>query len=182
MTVCTLSFTEQRQAEGIAAALANSALIVREKRVHSVEEAPPPAFTTLALLEDVTFRYGWSGEHAMQAAQSLFEQGLVTYPRTDSTHSDPTAREAAWSLARERYGANMVPKRLPVSEDQAACIGAHEAIRPTDPARLPEQTALPLDEAALYRLIWERFIASQMKAARYWAIEVDLEVKENERG
>ena len=182
MAVTTLPFRERIQAERVAATLVASVLVVKEKRIQNMEEAPPSPYTTLTLLEDATFRYGWSGEHAMQVAQSLFEGGLITYPRTDSTHTDPAARETARSLARERYGADAVAKTIQMEEDQAAIEGAHEAIRPTEPATLPEQTALPLDELTLYRLIWERFIASQMKAARYWSIAVDLEVQENERG
>jgi DNA topoisomerase-1 len=182
MAISTLSFTEHRQAEHMAATLAASVFLVKEKRVQTVDEAPPLPYTTLTLLEDATLRYGWSGERTMQIAQSLFEGGLITYPRTDSTHTDQIARESAWSLAKERYGIDAVPKAMPTAEDQVGIEGTHEAIRPTEPATLPEQTALSLDEATLYRLIWERFVASQMKAARYWAIEVALEVKENQRG
>jgi len=182
MTVSTLSFTDRTQAERMADSLAASALVVKGKRVQPVEEAPPLPYITLGLLEDATLRYGWSGEHAMQVAQKLFEQGLITYPRTDSTFTDQAARETAWSLAREHFGSGAVPKAMRAAEERAETEGAHEAIRPADPTRLPEQTALPLDEASLYRLIWERFIASQMNAARLWSIEVHLEVQENKHG
>ena len=80
MAISTLSFTDRTQAERVAATLVASVLVVKEKRVQTLEEAPPSPYTTLTLLEDATFRYGWSGEHAMQIAQSLFEQGLITYP------------------------------------------------------------------------------------------------------
>lgn len=182
MAISTLSFTEHQQAEHMAATLTASVFLVKEKRVQTVEEAPPLPYTTLTLLEDATLRYGWSGERTMQIAQSLFEGGLITYPRTDSTHTDQTARETAWSLAKERYGIDAVPKVVPNTEDQVGIEGTHEAIRPTEPTTLPEQTALSLEDGTLYRLIWERFVASQMKAARYWAIEVALEVKENQHG
>ena len=121
MAISTLSFTDRTQAERVAATLVASVLVVKEKRVQTLEEAPPSPYTTLTLLEDATFRYGWSGEHAMQIAQSLFEGGLITYPRTDSTHTDPTARETAWSLARERYGVDAVAESS-TSEVMTDCI------------------------------------------------------------
>ena len=132
MAISTLSFTERKQAESMAATLAASVFLVREKRVQTVEEAPPLPFTTLTLLEDATLRYGWSGERTMQIAQSLFEGGLITYPRTDSTHTDPNARETAWSLAKERYGIDAVPKAMPILKTR---LGSKAHMKPSGQPR-----------------------------------------------
>ena len=121
----------------------------------------------------------WSGERSMATAQSLFEQGLITYPRSNSIHISPEARNLARQIIRERHGFTALKDfslgvgllRTPTSP-----AGAHEAIRPADPMQLPEhQAGLLPDQATLYKLIWERFIASQMQAARYQVIQVELE-------
>ena len=169
-------FTDQLAAEQAAQSL--SALRVLSKKTRTVSDAAPLAYTTLTLLEDASKKYGWSVERSMAAAQSLFEQGLITYPRSDSTQLAPEAVESARQVIHERYGFIALK---PVSLQErflapVAASGAHEAIRPADPSLFPEEQAglLP-DQAALYRLIWQRFIASQMQAARYQVIEVELE-------
>ena len=169
-------FIDQLAAEQAAQSL--SVLRVLSKETRTLSEAAPPAYTTLTLLEDAAMKYGWAAERSMAAAQSLFEHGLITYPRSDSTQLAPEAVESARQIIRERHGfAALKPVSLQerfLAAEEAS--GAHEAIRPADPGLFPEEQAglLP-DQAALYRLIWQRFIASQMRAARYQVIEVELE-------
>ena len=104
----------------------------------------------------------------MSVAQRLYENGYITYMRTDSTTLSETAVDAARSQARELYGAEYLPDapRIYASKVKNA-QEAHEAIRPAgDPFRTPAQTGLTGDEFRLYELIWMRTIASQMKDAR----------------
>lgn len=153
-------------------------LRVLSKETRTLFEEAPPAYITLTLLEDAAGKYGWSAEHSMAVAQTLFENGLITYPRSDSIHLAPEAVESARQIIRERHGITALKpislqERFLSPEDAG---GAHEAIRPTDPSLLPEEQAglLP-DQAELYRLIWQRFIASQMRSALYQVVEVELE-------
>ena len=172
-----LAFTSLTEAERAAQELSTLCVLSTEKR--TVKEVAPPAYTTLTLLEDTAEKFGWSGEQSMAVAQSLFEQGLITYPRSDSVHVAAEAVEVARQIIRERHGF-MAPKSVPLGErflgKSAEEAGAHEAIRPANPHHAPEEQAglLP-DQANLYRLIWQRFIASEMQAAVYQVIEVELE-------
>jgi DNA topoisomerase-1 len=174
MSGAAILFQDWKQAEETLSLLASSELIVLDKRIQLVEEAPPLPFATLDLLEDATLRFGWNSETVMAGAQNLFELGFITYPRTDSTSTDPHAQEQARNVARRIYGADSIPRKPRIQTYEQ---GAHEAIRPTNPERLPDQSGLPIDAQELYRLIWERFIASQMKPAKFYAIEVDVNVK-----
>jgi len=174
----SLTYTTPSEAERAAQNLGT--LHVLSKTTRTVEEAAPPPYTTLTLLEDAAEKFGWSGERSMNTAQSLFEQGLITYPRSDSTHVAQDAVEIARQVIREEHGItalnllNFGTQLLGISSGEAG--GAHEAIRPTAPRELPEEVAgLLSDQAQLYSLIRQRFIASQMRPARYQVIEVELE-------
>ena len=160
------------EAEKAAQSLSTLRVVSKQSKVVK-EEAPPP-YTTLTMLEDTASKLGWDGLRTMAAAQSLFEQGLITYPRTDSTHVASDAKAQAAKIIRTRYGANSLKrKRVMASTDSS---GAHEAIRPADPQQFPEhQAGLLPDPAALYKLVWDRFLASEMKVARYQIIDVELE-------
>ena len=172
------SYADHLEAEKAAQNLGTLRVLSRATR--TVSEDAPPAYTTLTLFEDAAGKYGWDSEKIMAVAQGLFEHGLITYPRTDSTHVAQEAVTSARKIIRERHGITAL-KGLPVdthliSLPSAGESGAHEAIRPADPTLLPEeQGGLLPDQARLYELIWQRFIASQMRAARYRVIEVELE-------
>lgn len=143
----------------------------REERIE--EEAPPMPHTTAELLEDAALRLGWTAERTMAAAQSLYEQGLITYPRTDSPRVSAEASERAQGVIAERYGAeawgNLSLSAAGGGQD------AHEAIRPTDPRRAPDGLNVPPQEQTLYRLIWQRFLAAHMRPARLKTVTVTLE-------
>lgn len=151
-------------------------LRVADKRQEIVEEAAPQPYTTATMLEDAVQLPGWSTAKAMQIAQLLFENGLITYPRSDSTHVAPEAADEGRHIASLIYGAPALHSRKELPYTQ---IGAHEAIRPTSAARLPDE--LPghcnNDMRALYRLIWERYMASFLKPARYQVTTVFFEVE-----
>ncbi len=142
-------------------------LRVERGEIRLVEKTPPPPFTTDALLAEAS-RRGFPVSRAMALAQDLFEAGYITYHRTDSTRVAPEGMALARKLIEARFGAGYVRLR-PWGEG-----GAHEAIRPTRPmtpedleeAILLGDAALEEDHLRLYRLIFDRFLASQMIPAR----------------
>ncbi|HEY3078532.1 MAG TPA: type I DNA topoisomerase, partial [Chloroflexota bacterium] len=166
--------------EPIVADLQRATYRVVAQATRSVERAPPPPFTTSTLQQAAASRLRLPGKRTMQLAQSLYEAGLITYHRTDAVRVEPEAIEAARKLIADRFGADYLPERPRHYANRVKnAQEAHEAIRPADPARPPE--ALPpstaADERALYRLIWQRFVASQMAAARYSRRTIDVEAR-----
>lgn len=145
-------------------------VIERQERIE--EEAPPLPYTTADLLEDAALRLGWTAEQTMRAAQSLFEQGLITYPRTDSARVAPEASQAARQVIAERYGSDAWRN---ISLSDGGGQDAHEALRPADPRRAPDGLNVSPQEQALYRLIWGRFLAAHMRPARLKVVTVTLE-------
>jgi DNA topoisomerase-1 len=148
---------------------------VVEKHEEIIEESAPPPYSTADLLQDAVTHLGWSSSKVMAVAQLLFENGLITYPRTDSIRISPEASEEIRKVALALYGADVLPVDRRMSMDLDP--GAHEAIRPTSPARLPGDLAADIGEdmGNLYHLIWQRAIAGSLKPARYRRITVELE-------
>jgi len=147
--------------------------------VSSVERKPyrrsPYApFRTTTLQQEASRKLGFSSKYAMSVAQRLYENGHITYMRTDSITLSQTAITAARAQARELYGADYVPDapRVYTSKVKSA-QEAHEAIRPAgDTFRTPAQTRLSGDELRLYELVWKRTVASQMKDATGESVSV----------
>ena len=172
-------------------AATRAAQAVAERRFHAarverkqVRRSPPPPFTTSTLQQEASRKLGFSARHAMRVAQRLYEGvdiggetvGLITYMRTDSVTVSNDALAAARRVIGARYGADYLPKtprRYRVKAKNAQ--EAHEAIRPTDPARLPEKLRIGADERRLYELVWRRAVASQMANARIDRTTVDFE-------
>ncbi|MCC6191010.1 MAG: type I DNA topoisomerase, partial [Anaerolineales bacterium] len=155
-----------------------------EWRVGDVSQArrqrnPYPPYITSTMQRDASARLHWPAKKVMEIAQQLYEgvtlpgegqAGLITYMRTDSTQVSPQAQEEAQRVIDRLYGADARPARPPVYAKKVKnAQEAHEAIRPTQPGRLPAavRAALTPDQDKLYTLIWRRFIASQMKPAVY---------------
>ncbi len=175
---------------GAAAADAAARIRAGDFRVASlvrdeVRREPAPPFTTATLQQEASRRLGFGLRKTMAVAQSLFDgvaldggrEGLVTYVRTDSAALSASAAAAARQIVRARFGAGYLPRRARVFRSRARnAQEAHEAIRPTDMARTPEEMAGCLDEdqAALYALVWTRTVASQMAAARLDRVRVEL--------
>jgi DNA topoisomerase I len=145
---------------------------------------PYPPFTTSTLQQAASARLGWNPKKTMKVAQELFEGisiaghpiGLITYMRTDSVQVAAEAQEAARQTI-QKYWPQALPERPPVYKTKTAnAQEAHEAIRPTDASRIPKplRELLSHDQAALYEIIWRRFIASQMKPALYSVTTVDV--------
>ncbi len=134
---------------------------------------PAPPFTTSALQQAASRALGLSPERTMQIAQRLYEAGQITYHRTDGAEVAPEAQAAARQYIAATYGENAVPNEPPVYETKTKhAQEAHEAIRPTDVTRTPQ--AVEGDGAALYALIWQHFVASQMAPARYAVQTVEI--------
>jgi DNA topoisomerase-1 len=168
---------------GEATALANR-LKPLEFRVASIDDKPYttkpyPPFTTSTLQQEGNRKLGFTARRTMQVAQSLYENGHITYMRTDSTNLATVAIEAARDLVKSQYGAEYLPAearqyRTKVKNAQEA----HEAIRPAGhPFALPEtlRSTLGADEFRLYDLIWKRTVASQMADARGRRISITIE-------
>lgn len=145
-------------------------IVAREESTE--EEYPPLPYTTADLLEDAAIRLGWTAEQTMKTAQSLYEAGLITYPRTDSQRVTPEASKKARQVIAERYGATAWRNFSPSTGDGQ---DAHEAIRPTDPIRAPDGLGVSPQEQLLYRLIWTRFLAAHMRPARLKIVTLTLE-------
>jgi DNA topoisomerase I len=148
---------------------------------------PPAPYTTSKLQQDAVNRLGFGAKRAMQIAQGLYEGvdlgkdggpvGLITYMRTDSTRLSPDAVQAAREHIVETYGREWTPAQPNVFKSKKNAQDAHEAIRPTSLELSPESVRRHLKEEQfkLYKLIWERFLASQMSPAVYDQTSIDLE-------
>lgn len=137
---------------------------------------PYPPFTTSTLQQAASSVCGFSPHRTMATAQKLYEAGLITYMRTDSVNIAAVAREAAKNLIAADYGAEFVPEKPNFFKSKVGAQEAHEAIRPTDVTRRPDQVeGLDATAAKLYDLIWRRFVASQMAEARLSQKTVGIE-------
>ena len=147
---------------------------------------PAPPFITSSLQQEAARKLGFRTSKTMSVAQQLYEGvdlgkegsvGLITYMRTDSTRISPVAQEEARAYIGEKYGAAYVPEQPRVyTKKNANTQDAHEAIRPTSVLREPETVKeyMTRDQFRLYKLIWERFVASQMSSAVLDTMTVDL--------
>jgi len=158
-------------------ALQDAAFYVVDKQEEIIEELAPPPYMTATLLQDAVTLYGWSSSKAMETAQWLFENGLITYPRTDSTSIAPEAADEARTIASRLFGVDAldIRKRWNLVAPHAA--GAHEGIRPTSAARIPKDLPQEVKEDArlLYALVWKRFLAWYLRPATYRLITVEME-------
>ncbi|MFC4354440.1 type I DNA topoisomerase [Chryseomicrobium palamuruense] len=147
---------------------------------------PSPAFTTSSLQQEAARKLNFRARKTMMLAQQLYEGidlgkkqgtvGLITYMRTDSTRISDTAKSEAKGLIEEKYGSDYLSTAAPAKTSKKS-QDAHEAIRPTSALRSPDEVKaiLSRDQFRLYKLIWERFIASQMSSAILDTVSVDLE-------
>ena len=141
---------------------------------------PSPPFTTSTLQQEANRKLGLSAKETMRTAQNLYEQGYITYMRTDSVHLSTEAIAAARSCVEEKYGKEYLsPKARQYSTQSKGAQEAHEAIRPAGKSfRTPKETGLGGREAKVYDLIWKRTVACQMANAQLTQITVNLNVED----
>ncbi|WIY54388.1 type I DNA topoisomerase [Devosia sp. YIM 151766] len=138
---------------------------------------PYAPFTTSSLQQDASSRLGLSPSRTMQIAQRLYEDGLITYMRTDAVQMAPEGIAMARSVIGKYFGEQYLPEKARIYQSKAKnAQEAHEAIRPTDMFKRPESLNLDADQAKLYGLIWKRTLASQMASAAIDRTSVDVAV------
>jgi DNA topoisomerase-1 len=172
---------DEAAARELVQSLSGQSLIVKSLEESPRTERPKAPFTTSTMQQDAGSRLGWGAQLTMRIAQRLYENGYITYMRTDSVTLSPTAIAAARSSAQALYGKEFVPATPRVYEGKTKnAQEAHEAIRPAgDVFKTPGELApeLSRDEFALYDLIWKRTVASQMSDAKKQQMRVDFDVK-----
>ena len=149
-------------------------------------KSPAAPFTTSTMQQDASKRLGFGASKTMKTAQMLYEGvdvegmgavGLITYMRTDSLRISDEARAAAYEFIEGAYGKDYIPSTPKIYKSKANAQDAHEAIRPSMPSITPERvkSSLTTEQYKLYKLIWERFIASQMANALMDTVSVEIE-------
>lgn len=162
------TFATRAPLDKLAALLQTAQLWVHKIASTVKARYPFPPFTTASLQQAAAKGLGLSPEKTMALAQTLYEQGWISYHRTDGVAVAPEAQTAARDLIRREYGEDYLPSDPPPFRSKIRnAQEAHEAIRPTDLSRMPTPPDTDGDGAALYALIWKRFIASQMAPALY---------------
>ena len=149
----------------LAWALQHAVYWVGDVKTDDVAHKPPAPFTTSTLQQVASSQLGLAPEQTMKLAQNLYEAGLITYMRTDAVFVAPEAQDTARDLIGRAYGESYLPAEKPIYKSKANAQEAHEAIRPTDVTLTPSHIKEDVGEgAALYGLIWRRFVASRMAA------------------
>ncbi|MFJ3090810.1 type I DNA topoisomerase [Streptomyces sp. NPDC086838] len=167
---------DEANARALAAALADSAFAVRSVESKPYRRSPYAPFRTTTLQQEASRKLGFGAKATMQVAQKLYENGFITYMRTDSTTLSDTAVVAARAQVTQLYGADYLPEKPRTYAGKVKnAQEAHEAIRPSgDRFRTPAETGLTGDQFRLYELIWKRTVASQMKDATGNSVTVKI--------
>ncbi len=180
------------QAEDLKQALESATFTVASVEAKPARRNPPPPFTTSTMQQEASRKLGFAPAIAMRLAQRLYEgveidgetTGLITYMRTDGIDIAPEAIADIRSMIGKNYGKEYVPGSPRTYQNKSKnAQEAHEAVRPTNPSRTPEQVAkvVDRDQARLYELIWNRAVASQMESAELERTTVDIAAKSGPR-
>ncbi|MFJ8826223.1 type I DNA topoisomerase [Streptomyces sp. NPDC102467] len=158
---------DEANARALAAALQDTSFAVRSVESKPYRRSPYAPFRTTTLQQEASRKLGFGAKSTMQVAQKLYENGFITYMRTDSTTLSDTAVSAARAQVTQLYGGDYLPDKPRTYAGKVKnAQEAHEAIRPSgDRFRTPAETGLTGDQFKLYELIWKRTVASQMKDA-----------------
>jgi len=178
--------TCREDAEAVIAKCENASFTVSSIKRSERRKYPAAPFTTSNLQQEASRKLGFTTQKTMQIAQQLYEgveiagegsQGLVTYIRTDSTRTADEALEAVRGMILGNYGEAYLPEKPNTYKTRKSAQDAHEAIRPTDIDRRPEtiKASLSRDQYRLYKLIFDRFVSSQMTPAVYDTLAVDVD-------
>lgn len=181
-----LEIANQAEADGLLARLENAEYIVKSVKKRVTKKQPAPPFITSTLQQEASRKLSFSAKRTMKAAQELYEGvdvqgvgavGLITYMRTDSLRISDEAKKAAAEYIGTVYGKDYLPPEPRSFKTKSNAQDAHEAIRPSTPELSPERvkSSLSSDQYKLYKLIWERFIASQMANALLDTVSADIE-------
>lgn len=173
------------EADKIVSALGGAEYIVSALKKGTRKKQPAPPFITSTLQQEASRKLGFTGQRTMRIAQQLYEgvdvpgagtTGLITYMRTDSLRISEEARAAAYKYITGRYGKEYLPERPRYFKTKSGAQDAHEAIRPTSVSFTPESVkdALTAEQYKLYKLIWERFIASLMEVCVQNTVNADI--------
>ena len=171
-----IKILDEKESNSILKDLAGEKFTVEKVQKKTTKKNPLPPFITSKLQQEAIRKLRFSAKKTMIIAQQLYEgidlgpgepEGLITYMRTDSTRIAKEAALEALKLIRERFGDKYAPEKPRFFKNRKKAQDAHEAIRPTSVFNTPEKVApyLSKDQLALYRIIWQRFVASQMKQA-----------------
>ncbi len=170
----------------ILADMEKAAYVITKVKRGERKRRPSPPFTTSTLQQEASRKLGFTAKRTMALAQGLYEgqdvgeggtTGLITYMRTDSTNVSELAQTEARQFVAAKYGGDFLPSEAPKYKTKSAgAQEAHEAVRPTSVMREPEKVKSFLEPAMfkLYQLIWQRFVASQMEAAVYDTLQVEV--------
>lgn len=178
--------SDKESTDRVVDAVKNGEFIVKNIKKAVRTNNPAPPFITSTLHQEANKRFGFRSEKTSRIAQELYEgvslgeygsRGLITYMRTDSLRISDLAADAAQQYIEQKYGSDYYPKTRRVYRSRAGAQDAHEAIRPSDMAFEPSvvKPYLTADQFKLYKLIWDRFIASQMESALLDTVTVDIE-------
>ena len=186
-----IEISSAEEAEKFRDSIKGLPFVVAEATSREKERAPQPPFITSTLQQAANQRHGYSAKRTMQIAQKLYEgvelgerglTALITYMRTDSTRVSAEAQSAAKTFILENYGQAYLPPKPRVYKAKQSAQDAHEAIRPVDASLDPEAVKefLAPDQYNLYKLIWTRFIASQMASAKINETQVLVDCGESQ--
>ncbi len=183
-----INVTSEAQAMKIVNAVEGKSFAVKSVKKSIRIKNPAPPFITSTLQQEASRRLGFQSQRTMRVAQELYEginlgsanggvQGLITYMRTDSLRVAEEAMDAAKVYIIDKYGENFYPGEPRIYKTKAGAQDAHEAIRPSNLNFEPDaiKKSLTLDQYRLYKLIWERFMASQMASAELDTVSADIE-------
>lgn len=183
-----IRLTNSDAAKAVTDAVQGRDFLVRSVKRATKQKMPAPPFTTSTMQQEASRKLGFQSQRIMRVAQELYEgihvgtenggvQGLITYMRTDSLRVSTEAQNATMELIASKYGKEYCPAKPRVYKTRADAQDAHEAIRPShvdlEPAKIRKY--LTTDQYRLYKLIWERFVASQMQSATLATLTVELE-------
>lgn len=177
---------DEARATGIVAEAEQQPFVVSEVTTKERKRNPVPPFITSKLQQEASRKLGFAVKKTMMVAQKLYEGvelgaegsvGLITYMRTDSTRVSEAALGEVREFIGKQYGADYLPEKAVHYRSKKDAQDAHEAIRPSEVVRTPDELVkyLSKDELKLYRLIWQRFVASQMTAAIFDQTTIDIQ-------
>ncbi len=189
-TAQTMTIDSEKEAKAIVKAVENQDFKVSSVTEKSSQRKPQPPFITSTLQREASNALGYPVKKTMQLAQALYEgielgpdgpTGLITYMRTDSTRVSQQAQDDARAFIEEKYGKDYIPAKPWVYTRKAKNVqDAHEAIRPSYPDKMPDEVKkyLTSDQYKLYKLIWQRFMASQMSPVKLQTTTVEIDAGE----